>query len=281
MRQSLKLLVVILTFANSSLALGQRGEPHDARPGLFISPTQGYPGFFDTNMAEPKAMIIEWPPIILPIIPVPSIALDYGVNERLTLGTNGLLSSLPWLLGVKAGTLKARSLLYGTESMQATATAYLGYFGAGEQMDMYWQLLTSNNAWKVSPKNIVSLNATFINFGLEGGDLKSTEYMSAQLTSATVGGGHQYLWRDTMSISNYLMLPVWTSVNVDTAAAALDLNGNLSRGSFMWLLARTSLDLRSELWVYSLGVMYASGSISELLPTKSGLAPWFSATRRY
>jgi hypothetical protein len=272
-------LIPFLVLLNAEFALAQRGETLEAKPALLTSPTQGYPGFFDTNMAEPGALIVEWPPIILPIIPVPSIAVDYGVNERLTVGTNALLSFLPWIAGVKSATVKARTLLYGTESMQSTATAYLGYFGGS--MNMYWQLLTSNNAWKLSPDNIVSANAAFINFGLESGDLKGTDYTSIQLTTGAIGGGHQYLWDETISISTYVMLPIWTSVNMDTSAAAFDLNGDASRGNLMWGLARMSVDYRSEPWVYSLGAMYNTGSANELLPNSTGILPWFSATRRY
>jgi hypothetical protein len=276
-----KILLVSLALMNTTLALAQRGETLQAKPSLFTSPTQGYPGFFDTNMAEPEALIVEWPPVILPIIPVPSIAVDYGLNERLTVGTNALLTLLPWIAGVKSATVKARTLLYGTESMQSTATAYLGYFGGGESMNTYWQLLTSNNAWKLSPKTIVSANAAFVNFGLEAGDLKGTDYTSIQLTTGTLGAGHQYLWDETMSISSYLMLPVWTVINMDTAAAAFDLNADASRGKLMWGLARLSVDFRSEPWVYSLGAMYSTGSVNELLQNSSGFLPWFSATRRY
>ena len=281
MTTGLKFLIVSLSLLWASFALAQRGETLEAKPGLFTSPTQGYPGFFDTNMAEPEALVVEWPPIILPIIPVPSIAVDYGINERLTVGTNALLTLLPWIAGVKSATVKARTLLYGSESMQSSATAYLGYFGGGEGLDMYWQLITSNNAWKVSPRNIVSANAAFVNFGLEAGDLKGADYTSMQLTTGTIGGGHQFIWDETLSVSTYVMLPFWTSINLDTAAAAFDLNGNASRGSLMWGLARLSVDFRSEPWIYSLGAMYSRGAANEILPNSSGFLPWFSATRRY
>jgi hypothetical protein len=146
---------------------------------------------------------------------------------------------------------------------------------------MYWQLFTSNNAWKVAPSHILSANAAFINFGLEAGELKKTNYTSVQLSTAALTLGHQYLLGENSSISTYAMLPAWSSINVDTVAAAFDINSNASRGDTMWAMARMSFDLHSEPWVYSIGGMYNYGSVKELLPRTAGLLPWFSATRKY
>ncbi len=281
MASLLRLFLILILALLSNQTLAQRGESVDSSPAVFTSPTQGYPGFFDTNMAEPQTMVIEWPPIILPFIPVPSIAMDYGVNERLTLGTNALMTTIPWLLGVKSAAVKARTLLIGNESMQSTATGYLGYFGGGAGLTMYWQLFTSNNAWKVAPSHIVSANAAFINFGLEAGESKKTDYTSIQLSTVALSAGHQYLVGENSSISTYVMLPAWSSVNIDTVSAAFDINSNASRGDTMWAMARMSFDLHSEPWVYSIGGMYNYGSVKDLLPRTAGLLPWFSATRKY
>jgi len=283
MATNYKVITIVLAFiwCKSQVATAQRGEQLEARPGLFTSPTQGYPGFFDTNMAEPETMVIEWPPIILPFTPLPTVALDYGVNERLTLGANALMTTLPWLVGVKSAALKARTLLHGTETTQSTATAYLGYFGGGKTFNMYWQLLTSNNAWKVAPNHILSANAAFINFGLVSGDLKSTNYNNIQITTASIGAGHQYIWTEDKSFSTYIMLPAWSSIKIDSATAALDVDTDASSGDAMWGLARLSLDVRSEPWLYSFGLAYSHGNAKELLPKTSGLLPWFSATRKY
>lgn len=281
MASQFKILVTVILALISNRSLAQRGESIDSNPAVFTSPTQGYPGFFDTNMAEPHSMVIEWPPIILPFVPVPSIAMDYGLSERLTLGTNALMTSIPWLFGIKSAAIKARTLLYGNESMQSTATGYLGYFGGGAGVTMYWQLFTANNAWKVAPSHIVSANAAFINFGLEAGDLKKTDYTSVQLSTLAASLGHQYLLGENSSISTYVMLPAWSSINIDTVAAAFDVNSNASSGDTMWAMARMSFDLRSEPWVYSIGGMYNYGSVKDLLPRTAGLLPWFSATRKY
>lgn len=276
-----KIVIVTTALINSSFVFAQRGETLEARPSIFNTPTTGYPGFFDTNMAKEGDVVVEWPPIIFPMIPMPSIAVDYGVNERLTVGTNALLTLVPWALGMKSVTLKARTLLYGNETMQSAISGYLGYFSQAGGTSTYWQILSTNNAWKLSPNHIFAANAAFINFGLEDEDLTKTEYANVHLTTATIGGGHQYIWSDTTSISTYLMLPISTAIQVDSAAIALDLNGNLSQGAPMWVLARMSLDLRSDPWVYSFGAYYTSGVAKELLLGTSGVVPWFSATRRY
>lgn len=278
---STRIFLLLLAYCQATALYAQRGELAQARPSIFTTPTQGYPGFFDTNMAEPETMVIEWPPVILPFIPVPSIAMDYGLNERLTLGTNALMTAVPWLLGIQSAAVKARTLLYGSESMQSTATAYVGYLGGGKSLTLYWQMLTSNNAWKVSPSHVLSANAAFVNFGLEAGDLKSTDYASIQLSTAAISGGHQYIINDTMAISSYVMIPVWTSVNVDTISAALDLDTNARKGDAMWGMVRASFDMRSDLWVYSFGGLYNHGALKDMFSKSAGIAPWFSATRKY
>lgn len=253
--------------------IAQRGEILEAKSELFTNPTQGFPGFFDTNMAAKDSLVVEWPPIILPIIPVPSIAVDYGVSDTLTVGTNALVTTVPWLLGAKGVSAKARSLIYGSETMQSVATVYAGYIGA-KDLSTSWQVLTSNTAWKIGSKHIVAAQATIINLGVEMGAPSSLDYTNLRLSTLGLGGGYQHLLSETTAISTYLLAPALTSVEADTVSTNLNANFDVSSGNAMWGVARTSVDYRSDEWVYSLGAMYVHGLYR-------GLLPWFSATRRY
>ena len=271
-KQPLLILLIAWTLWPVSAIMAQRGEIHEAKSELFTNPTQGYPGFFDTNMAAKDSLVVEWPPIILPIIPVPSIAVDYGVSDTLTVGTNALVTTLPWLLGARGVSIKARSLIYGSETRQSAATVYAGYIGA-KNLTASWQVLTSNNAWKFGYDHIVSAQATLMNLGVESGAATSLDYTNLRLSTLGIGGGYQYLWSDTLAISTYLLAPAWTSVEADTVSINLNANFDVSSGNAMWGVARTSFDYRSDEWVYSLGAMYVHGIYK-------GLLPWFSATRR-
>jgi hypothetical protein len=257
----------------SSNAFAQRGSMDPGNPSSFTNPTQGFPGFFDTNMAEHGTLVVEWPPLLLPFIPMPSLAVDYGVSDTFTVGTNALVSTLPWLFGAKGISLKARTLVQGSATSQSVATVYGGYL-AGTDFSTQWQILTSNNAWKLAPKHIISAQAMFLNFGLEIGKQKNLNYTNLRFSSLSIGGGYQYLFSDTAALSTYVLAAAATSMEADTVAANLSADLNASSGQTSWGITRASLDLRSEDWVYSLGGAYTFGTINMVVP-------WLSATRRW
>lgn len=268
-----KIVGLLMVTALPSIALAQRGTKSPGNPANFTNPTQGFPGFFDTNFAEQGSLVVEWPPLILPIIPMPSIAVDYGVTDTLTVGTNALVSTIPWLVGAKGISVKARTLVYGSETFQSAATVYGGYIGASE-INSQWQIFTSNNAWKLAPKHIVSAQAMFLNFGLELGKETSIDYTNIRFSSLAFGGGYQYLFNETLSVNGNLLGAVMNSMEQDTVAANLSYDVNASSGQATWGIARGSLDIRSDDWVYSLGGIYVHGLFPRVLP-------WFSATTRW
>lgn len=257
----------------SADAFGQRGAMRPGSPSSFTTPNQGYPGFFDTNMVDHGSVVVEWPPIILPIIPMPSIALDYGVSDTLTVGTNALISTVPWMLGAKGFSIKARTLVYGTETMQSVATVYGGYIGATEFASS-WELVTSNTAWKLAPRHVISGQLMFMNFGAEVGKETSAEYTNLRLSSAAAGAGYQFLLTEETAISSYLLGALSTSVESDTVAANLSADLNVTSGDALWGIARISADIKTGDWLYSLGGVYIHGLGGNILP-------WFSATRRW
>ena len=274
MKKNLKASWVLLLAAGlSTAANAQRGAMRPGSPSSFTNPAQGYPGFFDTNLADHGSLVVEWPPIILPIIPVPSIAVDYGVSDTLTVGTNALISTLPWLFGAKGISLKARTLVYGTDSAQSVATVYGGYI-AGPEFSSSWELFTSNTAYKLAPRHVVSGQLMFLNLGVELGKESEINYTNIRFSTAAVGGGYQFLLTDRIAISSYLLAALANSVESDTVAANLSADLNVTSGDALWGVARVSADIKNGDWLYSLGGVYMHGIFGKVLP-------WLSATRRW
>jgi hypothetical protein len=267
------LVLALLSLGFSSTGFAQRGEISNANASAFSHPTAGFPGFFDTNLADKNSLVVEWPPVILPFIPMPSIAVDYGVTETLTVGTNALVSTLPWLVGARGISVKARTLIAGTDSMQSAATFYGAYIGSSS-LNASWQMVTSNNSWKIAPRHIVNGQAMLMNFGFESGSEASLDYTNLRLTALSLGAGYQFLVSETAAISGYILAPAYTSLESDSVAANISANLDARSGQMMWGIGRASLDIRRDDWVYSIGGLYLHG----MLP---GVQPWFSATTRW
>jgi hypothetical protein len=275
----MKTIRILLTLSVLYMALhekechAQRGLSFAGSPADFVTPTQGYPGFFDTNMAAPGSLVVEWPPVILPLIPMPSLAVDYGVSERLTVGTNALVSTIPWLVRGRGISLKIRSLVYGTETMQSTVTVYAGYIGTGS-VSASWQALTSNSAWKIGSAHLVSGQLLLMNAGFENGKETSLDYTNIKFSTAAIGGGYQFFFKENMAIGGNLLGAIVNSVEADTVAANLRADLDATSGQLLWGVARVSADLKSDDWVYSIGGIYFHGSGARPMP-------WFSATTRW
>jgi hypothetical protein len=257
----------------SGPTLGQRGEPNSASPHAMTTPTSGYPGFFDTNMAEPGSIVVEWPPLLLPFIPMPSIQVDYGVTDTLTVGTNALVTTLPWLLGARGASLKVRTMLIGDAEFQSTATFYGSWIGATE-FNASWQMATSNNTFKLAPNHLASAQAMVMNVGIESGSESSVNYTNLRLTTLGLGGGYQFIVSETAALSFYALAPAYTGIEADTVGANLNMNMDPRSGQMLWGIARGSFDIKRDEWVYSIGGIYVHN-------VASGILPWFSATTRW
>ena len=265
--------VLILLASLSSAVYAQRGETPSSDPTVFKTPGDGYPGFFDTNFADKGSLVVGWPPVIFPLTPMPSIAMDYGATESLTIGTNALVTTIPWLVGARGLSFKARQLIYSSETMRSAATVYGGYIGASE-FSMTYQMFTYNHSWKPAPRHIISGQAMYMNFGFESGKTSSTDYTNLRLSTLSLGGGYQFILGERTAISSYVLLPAITSLEADTVGANLSQNMDASSGKMTWGIARASMDFRRETWTFSLGGIYMHGMIKNVLP-------WFSAATRW
>ncbi len=75
-----------------SLLLGQRvwaqrGVSQSSSIEPAESPSQGFPGFFDSYLAPEGKVALDLPTFIL-ILPTPISSVDYGLSKTTTVGTN-------------------------------------------------------------------------------------------------------------------------------------------------------------------------------------------------
>lgn len=115
-------IALALQIIFSMTALAQRGEKTLTTQILPNKPSTGVPGFFDTNLAQKGALSFEFP----------TFALDYGITDRLTIGTNGI-PLINTLISASSSTtlssggfyLKARYQLFAVHDWSSTLTGYL------------------------------------------------------------------------------------------------------------------------------------------------------------
>jgi hypothetical protein len=113
-----------------SIALGQRGGDFVGSEPLAETPRTGFPGLFNTYMAEEEGLVLSAP------LPLPQ--LDYGLSEDLTVGFN-VHPSLPFGDGYPPGAIgRVRYRLHSAGRVASVATVMVGggrgggssYFGA-------------------------------------------------------------------------------------------------------------------------------------------------------
>jgi hypothetical protein len=104
----------ILAVLVSGTALGQRGIV-EHNPNENDSPLSGIQGFFDTHLTAPGKFSID----------IPSFQVDYGINDRWSVGVNGL-AILAALSAEKPPTLglKARHSIFANDALQMTMSGY-------------------------------------------------------------------------------------------------------------------------------------------------------------
>jgi hypothetical protein len=213
------ILLFVFFFILPKHSFAQRGEPYQGGATPWESPTQGFPGYFDTNMVAEGGFVTEFPPVII-ILPTPFLAFDYGVTDTLTVGTNAIFSTLPWILGGVGASVKVRSLMYGTESNQSAATYYGGYLASykGSPIKAYYQLMTWNHAYRPISRHTIYGHAHYTRINVEIGQESSLDRMSASQTSLMIGGGYSFDINSAWTIRGNALIPTIQSLDLDTSS---------------------------------------------------------------
>lgn len=206
------------TLLGSSETLALRGADfiEQTLPAEFAS--DGFPGFLDTRVAPSHRFVIE----------VPTLALDYGMTDHLTFGSNlasPLLSSLfrtPFLYW------KTRYRFFSNSQVSSTLTGYGGGFWPSEGnlleslfpdsilaklQNGTFLAVTQNTAIHLERGQVLTLN--LMAFRAAGTVL--TDSFSGRTSDLSVAGflpglGYEILLSRSWSLGLNVLFPIWTEL---------------------------------------------------------------------
>jgi hypothetical protein len=269
--------VIFCTIIPSLTAVAQRGSTFEGDAKPWQSPSQGFPGYFDTNVAAKGSVVVDFPPILV-IIPMPFMAVDYGVSDTFTVGTNAILTTVPWLFGAVGGTIKIRSLLYGDETHQSAGTYYGGVIATtrGTPLKFYYQVMTWNHSYRLGARHSLSGHVNYTRFNVAYGEETSLERISISQASLMLGGGYGFQISPTWALRLNGISPVIQSIDADTTTAALSQSQTLGNTKSASAIYVAQAEYRaSDAWLLGFGLLGFSASGSD------AVAPWFSWARRW
>ena len=269
---------VLVLIVSAGTAMGQRGASYDGQAKPWDSTSQGFPGYFDTNVARKGTFVLEFPPMIWGILPVPSISSDYGVTDTLTVGTNALIASFPWLLGAQGGSIKVRSLLVGTSEQQAAVTYYGGglAFHGETPFSLYYHLMTWNHAWGLGTDHTLAAHANYLKVNLEQGSIQDLKHAELSLSALMFGAGYGYFINSRWSLRLDGVASVYQTIDADTAAISLNQSSSIKNVKSVTLIGMSQIEYHPfPNWLFGVGItgLGIGGS--------GGGAPWFTWSKRW
>jgi hypothetical protein len=271
-------LYALLSLLVTPSALAQRGSSPEYSQTPWESTTQGFPGYFDTNMPEKGSLVVEFPPMIYGILPTPFSSVDYGVTENFSVGTNAAVTALPWLLGGKGASIKLRSLIYGDDEQQSAITYYAGGLaGDGKnQFTASYHTATWNHAWRLASRHILFANGHYHRFNLEIADRNSIEHANVYYMSMLMGGGYQFLISPKWSLQSNLLISTIQDFEADNAGSSMSVGTNVTKAKTMTATLVPQVQWHAaKNWMFGVGItgIYFGGT---------GLAlPWFTWSKRW
>lgn len=275
-------LTALATTTWSLPTLAQRGQSPNSSIEPISHPFSSYPGYFDPYMVEPRKFVMELPPITISPNggPVPSLAADFGVSKTLTIGTSGIGTLLPFVLGGAGATAKIRTLVYGSPDFQSAVTVYAGYMmflQADTRLAIDYTVFTSNNAWVLNPKSIVLSNVTLARYGLTAGSPDDLGYASINAMTAALGGGYSRILSDKVAITGLALLPVYEAIEADTSTVSLNANTKTLNAEGTAKMARVHVDIKpAKKWVFNVGLLYMPA-----LTVVETVAPWVGGAIKF
>lgn len=271
-------IALLWCFIGTSPSFAQRGYEYDSDASPWEEPASGFPGYFDTQVANKNSVVVEFPPMIYGLIPTPFMAVDYGLTDTLTIGTNAIFTTAPWLFGARGVSLKIRSLIYGDEDQQSAWTYYAGYLSATGRVSLTanYHTFTWNHAWALAPRHSVTAHLNYHRMSLEVGTMSSLDHASIFLSTLVIGGGYDFMLTRKWSFRADTLVSVYQNIEADTASASIDLSSNLSKakGSTAELVAQVQFRPVDK-WLFGLG------GTGVFVGGVTGAAPWFTWARKW
>lgn len=255
-----------------SPAYAQRGSQMPL-PNSDVPPAtanDGFPGFFDTNMANTNSFVFD----------VPTFNFDYGVNEKLTIGANGIGALFLVTTFTPILSAKLRYRLFSTENMRDTLTVYGTYAKLRKTpknpSTMFEAVVMTNNFTYYFNERSQIYASTLV------GRLQYTESVSSEidyqklsLTPVIVSVGYQHFFTERLGLSPLLIYNFLSKVQLDSAQAAVS-TSNSAAASSSNLMIRVNLDVK-------LGDSFLLSAYQLSTFTDEGLSslPWVSFMYRW
>jgi hypothetical protein len=273
-----KVFLCLVLYLTQSEIFAQRGGSYTDTSSPWNSSTQGFPGYFDTNMAKPKSLVVEFPPMILGIIPTPSTAVDYGVSETLTVGTNAIVTTIPWLFRARGFSLKVRSLMYGDESQQSAMTYYAGFLSSNTSTELLanYHVFTWNHAWRFAPSQSLYGHANFHRINIELNNIDELNHAMIHLTTFLIGGGYEYEFSNTWSLRGDVLGSIYQNLEADSAVSTVNLSASITNPKAFTAIGTFQVQYHPfENWLFGFGATGVS------LGGYTGALPWFTWSKRW
>jgi hypothetical protein len=247
--------IAILTYAALAgiSALAQRGGRYATYAQSPPQHTTGFPGFFDTEVAPAGGFSFD----------VPSMAVDYGLSERLTIGVNAW-SLVALQTGFLGAIFKARYLLFGSESTTFALTTYGGGFLTGGDQYSYLGAFSLNVTTILGERQSLGASLFLTRLGVRAGTFGEVDYAHLSLTNAFIAGRYRYDFGQMFSLEGLIGSSVVSALDIDSAGVALQ--AQVFGSSSPLLLGRVSFDLRlGQLFLLS-PQLYLFGIDSDATP---------------
>ncbi|MBM3383169.1 MAG: hypothetical protein FJY29_12130 [Betaproteobacteria bacterium] len=255
-------------------AFAQRGQDIPYRTdelGETDTASSGIPGVFDTELSRTGEIIGEFP----------SFALDYGINDRWTIGTNAISTvlGLSDLMQTKLNSgvpyffLKSRHAVFADSGWKGTLT---GYFLAvnsleptGEQKTLKRNRILAGtiNISKHSGRNVFGLSSAFLHQASNRGDLGMIE----QEHERSIALAFTPLWKIKIShkfdaISTLTICPYARFISSNPGIRKDATSGCLGENALntVW---RTLVNWRSSpSWLFTLGAFANPNEPQQIFP---------------
>jgi hypothetical protein len=228
-------------------AWAQRGSNYEPKSLPPQTPLTGFPGLFDTNVADEGSLVVG----------MPSFAVDYGLTDHLSVGANGW-SLLPLVSGVPSIIVKTRYRFLSESSVQSTVSLHGGYIGfrpsSGPRIDAFLSILTNNTSFFIGDQTL--LNLSLLRFSVSGtsGQRTDLDYSAIGFTGYFAAIGGQHFFGKSFGAGVLLMQPLYVDIAVDSAVASGNVNSFVSAGSSSYPGIRLMGEFRlGKRWLLSPG----------------------------
>lgn len=208
------LSIVFYLLSQTNQAFAYRGQEFIEQSPPRQTFMNRFPGYFDVNMAPENQVVLE----------TPTLVLDYGVTENLTVGTSLLPIGIAAFSLNPALHLKARYRFYSDKNIVSTITGYLGGFrisksASGDEGYGTWMGGTSNTLLFLNDRHALGLHLTagIIHGKGWGQSLFSEGSVSTKLIAP--GIGYHFFVSDSWGLEFQAVVPVVLRATAENAGS--------------------------------------------------------------